>query len=322
MGSSVNCRSGFKANAPSPLLLLPCCPYNQHFPHLVFCSDISDALVESQPIPTLQSDLIALSLFLRFDTVMHAFSLEELNQQIAQREQELEALRRELESRRDQFTALKRRKDELLEQLRQVEADIAALTSAPLVPSPSRLPKERPTLPDVILAALRDAGKAMTARQLSEEVLRRGFPLTGRNPAKSVDSRLREMKRKGLVQRASGQPGYILTPSALRAEAGSSPTIAPVPKEGRKAARQAGQQPSAKPAKPKKQERRSSLRDVLTNVLKNSRKPLSGNELVDLVLASGYQTKSTNLVKTIWSLLAQMDNVEHIRGKGYQLKKA
>ena len=264
---------------------------------------------------------------------MPAMSLEELNRQIAQRERELKTLRQELESRRDHFTALTRRKEQLLSQLRQVESEIAALGASPTEPAkqsktatPNSSPqgphsKDRPKLSELILTALRESGKAMTARQLSEEVRRHGFPLSGQNPVKSVESRLQEMKQKHLVQRASDQPGYILATSASNAKSEKPKTSGSVAKSDHKAA--------TKPAKPIKtapstqQGKTLSLRQALTNVLKNkSGKFLSGSELADLVLASGYKTKSAKFKDAVWSMLGQMDNVEHAKGKGYRLKRS
>lgn len=266
---------------------------------------------------------------------MPEIPLEELNRQIQQRERELKALRQELESRRSQFTALARRKEELLSQLHQVESEIAALSAAPAHrtkpakaaspnASPQRTPAPgRPRLGELILSALRESGKAMTARQLGEEVRRRGFPLSGRHPVKSVESRLQEMKQKHLVQRASGQPGYVLVSSTHAAKAQKPKTSAPAPKQNQKAkAKPTKPAATAKTAQTGQQGKQPSLRQVLANILKNkSGKLLSGSELAQLALASGYKTKSTKFVDAVWAMLGQMDNVEHVRGKGYRLKK-
>jgi hypothetical protein len=266
---------------------------------------------------------------------MPEIPLEDLNRQIQQRERELKALRQELESRRSQFTVLTRRKEELLSQLRQVESEIAALSAAPgertkqakaassNASPPRTAAPGHPRLGEVILTALRESGKAMTARQLSEEARRRGFPLRGRNPVKSVESRLQEMKQKHLVQRASGQPGYIPTSSAHSAKAEKPKTTAPASKQNRKAtAKPTKSALRAKTAQTDQHGKQSSLRQVLANILKNkSGRFLSGSELAQLVLSSGYKTKSTKFVDAVWSMLGQMDNVEHVKGKGYRLKK-
>jgi len=70
---------------------------------------------------------------------MPIVSLADLQQQIAQRERELQALRQELESRESQFTELTRRKEELQRQLLQVEQEIAALEAA--TPATTKQPK-------------------------------------------------------------------------------------------------------------------------------------------------------------------------------------
>jgi hypothetical protein len=60
---------------------------------------------------------------------------------------------------------------------------------------------------------------------------------------------------------------------------------------------------------------------VLTGILKNSRKLLTGSELAERALAAGYQSSSEKFVATVWSMLGQMADVEHVRGQGYRLKK-
>jgi hypothetical protein len=131
------------------------------------------------------------------------------------------------------------------------------------------------------------------------------------------------MKHKHLVQRASDQPGYVLASSTHTHKAEKAKTSAPVHKQdGKATAKPIKLAPSAKKAQSGQQGKPLSLRQALTNVLKNkSGKYFSGSELAKLVLASGYKTKSTKFVDAVWSMLGQMDNVEHVRGKGYRLKK-
>jgi hypothetical protein len=157
---------------------------------------------------------------------MPAVSLEDLQRQIAQREGELQALLRELESRQSQYTELTRRKAALPRQLRQVEEEIAALAAPPLatteqpetiappVSSAAARAAGQPLLGELIVTMLNESGEPMTARQLCEVARRRGFQPVGCDPIKSVEARLQELKHKGVVQLASGQPGYILAPSA------------------------------------------------------------------------------------------------------------
>jgi hypothetical protein len=101
---------------------------------------------------------------------------------------------------------------------------------------------------------------------------------------------------------ASGQPRYILAPSAN----GTS-------KEG-KAAK------SVLAAK-KRQGEQPSLRDLLTNLLKKPSKPQLGSELAEQVLAAGYQSNSKNFINTVLARLTTMENVGHLLGKGYRLRR-
>jgi hypothetical protein len=74
--------------------------------------------------------------------------------------------------------------------------------------------------------------------------------------------------------------------------------------------------------KPGRGEEQPPLRAVLTDILKNCRKPLSGSELAERVLAAGYQSNSQKFVDTVWTLLGKMENVERVPNKGYRLKKS
>jgi cell division septum initiation protein DivIVA len=64
-----------------------------------------------------------------------------------------------------------------------------------------------------------------------------------------------------------------------------------------------------------------SLRSILTAVLKAARKPASSGELARRVLAAGYKTTSKSLPNVIAAQLSKMDNIEHVKGVGYQLKR-
>ena len=61
---------------------------------------------------------------------MPAVSLTDLQQQIAERERELQVLRQELESRQGHLIELTRRKEDLQRQLQQVEEEITTLATA------------------------------------------------------------------------------------------------------------------------------------------------------------------------------------------------
>lgn len=258
-------------------------------------------------------------------------TLDTLHQRIAQHERELKALKEE----RDRVGALIRRKEELQNQLQQVETEIAALSSgasatpeqrkaaAPPAPPPKApAPKSQPKLGELILVLLRESGKPMTARQLSEAALRRGFQPTAQDPIRSAEVRLQELKKKGAVRRAAGQPGYILAAATSPAKAAKPKTPAPTPSPASNAAAKADKaKTAAKPAQPQQPAKQPSLRQALVNVLKNSRKPLSGAELAERVKASGYKTTSAKFVEIVWSTLGQMDEVQRVAGKGYQLKR-
>jgi hypothetical protein len=281
---------------------------------------------------------------------MPAVSLEDLQRQISERERELQALREELESRQSQFSELTRRKQELLNQLQQVEEEIAALaaatpatteqpeSAAPLAPPDDAAIAHaagQPRLRDLIVTLLRESRVPMTARQLCQEGQRRGYEPTGRDPVKTIKARLQDLKSQGVVRRASGQPGYILAPSAHGAKKQKSeprqPAQAGTPKAPKKPAKSesaatkrsvkgSSSSGAARKAKPGRRGGQPPLREVLTDILKNSRKPLSGSELAQRALAAGYQSGSAKFVDSVWSLLGQMANVEHVRGQGYRLK--
>jgi hypothetical protein len=275
---------------------------------------------------------------------MPAVSLSDLQRQIAARERELEALRQELESRQGHLTELTRRKEELQRQLRQVEEEITALAEAtpteraqpepvaPATPAPAGSRGGQPRLGELVVALLREAGGPRTARQLSEEAQRHGYRPTSQKPIKAVEARLQDLKSQGVVRRASGQAGYILTPAADGASKQKSKPKQPAQTKTAKAA--------PKPVKPVASQKSSGkgsaspgtaqagrrggqppLREVLTDILKNSRKLLTGSELAERALAAGYQSRSEKFVDSVWSLLGQMANVEHVRGQGYRLKK-
>jgi hypothetical protein len=278
-------------------------------------------------------------------------TLQDLQRQIAQREQELQVLREELQTRQSQLTELTRRKQELQRQLQQVEKEIAAFRTStpataepvePVTPAPPPTPPPpasipvQPKLAELIVTVLREAAQPLTARQLSEEARRRGFPLTGQNPVKSVEARVQELKHKGIVQRASGQPGYALVPSAngarrakgkprRPAQTGTRKTPAKPVKSASTAKKRNGTAAPAagagKTVPPGRRGGRPPLRVVLTDILKSSRTPLSGSELAQRAQAAGYQSTSTRFVDSVWSMLAQMENVEHVPQQGYRLKR-
>jgi hypothetical protein len=64
-----------------------------------------------------------------------------------------------------------------------------------------------------------------------------------------------------------------------------------------------------------------SLREVLTQILKKMGAPLTGSELAEEVLKTGYKTSSKKFVNILYVMLGRMDNVEHVEGEGYRLKR-
>jgi hypothetical protein len=49
--------------------------------------------------------------------------------------------------------------------------------------------------------------------------------------------------------------------------------------------------------------------------------PLKATELAEEVLEAGYRTKSKKFVNILYVLLGRMNDVEHIEGQGYRLKR-
>jgi hypothetical protein len=245
---------------------------------------------------------------LESDTIMAAVAFVDLQKQITHREQELRALRLELESRQSELTALTKRQKELQSQLQQVEEEIASFAttaSAPkkqrTPPVPTALPALSPTatvagqprLADLVVAVLREAGKPMTAQQVSEAARRRGYQPTGSNPAKSIETRLYELKSRGVVQRASDQPGYILVPSANGARKEKSKASHLAPASATKA--------SIKPAKTAPAAKKSSVKGTPSSATARTVKPvLRGGQPPLRVVLTGILKKSLFCLSRIW----------------------
>jgi hypothetical protein len=261
---------------------------------------------------------------------MPTLSLDAIQQRIAERDSELQSLRRELEARRNRLQALNQRKAELRTNLQQVEAEMAALAvgaKRPQAGSPKGAPK-KPTpkpstagklsqlsLPALLVAVMRSAGRPLTAKQLAKEVKRRGFKSSSAHFTKMVEARLGDLKKQGMIQRAADQPGYMLAPSSNGAVPKSSPAKSPVLKGSAN-----GPAKTAKPSAGAKSPQKP-LREVLTQVLKKKGMPLTGSQLASEVLKAGYKTTSKRFVDTIWTMLGSMDNVENVKGQGYRLKR-
>jgi hypothetical protein len=146
------------------------------------------------------------------------------------------------------------------------------------------------------------AGQPLTVRQLAEEAKRRGFRSTSGNFAKMVETRTYDLLRKGILQRASGQLGFVLAKS----QNGKAKRMTAV---------------ASKPSPKARSGKQLPLREVLTQILKKSTKPMTGGELATAALKAGYQTTSNRLVDSVWVVLGHMNNVENIPGLGYRLKR-
>ena len=64
------------------------------------------------------------------------------------------------------------------------------------------------------------------------------------------------------------------------------------------------------------------LKQLLERFLQKSTQPMTGSELAKEALQAGYRTTSKHFVDSVWTALANMKNVENIKGKGYRLKKS
>ena len=268
---------------------------------------------------------------------MPTLSLEAIEQRIAERDAELQRLRRDLEARRSRLQALTQRKEELRAKLRQIEAEIAAVaagTKRPHAPSPKAAPKKptpqpstagksnQPSLASEIVAVIRSASRPLTAKHLAQEVKRRGFKTTSADFTKVVETRLWDLKKRGLVQRAPDESGYTLAPSAN----GPAPKAGSAKSAGTKtpaqvAKRKAPVARAAKPASGGKAANRLPLHVLLTQILQKQSRPMTGGELAQEALKAGYLTSSKNFAQSVWTALGLMKNVENVKGQGYRLKR-
>jgi len=273
-------------------------------------------------------------------TATTATSLETLAQKIARQQAELEALRREYETRQTSLTDLNRQKEALQAQLRQIEGDIQAATQgspagqapAPQLarqpkpgarkakrkhpkttPSPSKTFREN-SLPALLLDIMGKASSPFTVNQLAAEVMRRKYPTTSSNLPAIIETRAGDLIRKGLLRRASEQPGFVLATAGAKASKGKTTSAPNVSTKN-------GTLPTKAAPTAKNNGQKQPLRIIITNLLAKSRRPMMARELAEQVLASGYQTKSKNFIDVMYVALGQMDNIANVAGKGYVLKK-
>ena len=269
---------------------------------------------------------------------MPTLSLDAIQQRIAQRDAELHRLRRELEARQSRLQSLTQRKQELQAKLQQIEAEMAAVAAGakrphagspkPATNKPTSKPSVagKPTqlsLASLLVSVIREAGRPLTAKQLVGEAKRRGFKSSSADFTKVVETRLWGLKDRGLIQRASDQPGYTLAPSANGPVPKSAGLKAPVKtaKSAGAAKSKASVASAAKPASGGEAASRLPLHALLTQILQKSSRPMTGSELAQEALKAGYLTSSKNFAQSVWTALGLMKNVENVKGQGYRLKR-
>lgn len=255
--------------------------------------------------------------------------LHDLAQRINQHEAELETLRREYQVQLQKLTL---RKEELQNQLQQIEVEIRGIDQKVLpqaskshnakpAPKPAAKPAPKSTAPkpatkaagglslsQLLIQLVKKAGRPMTTKELTAELIRRKYQTTSNNLAGMVEKRITELVKKGVFRRPKDQPGVL-------------PAMPPTPAAAKPPT--GGLAPGSKPA-PKTPSAAGSdvpLTTIVTQILSKSSNPMTARELADKVLATGYQTKSQNFTNVIWAGMGKMDNVENVPGKGYRLKR-
>jgi cell division septum initiation protein DivIVA len=252
--------------------------------------------------------------------------LADLVQQLSQKQSEVEALRRAYEQR---LQGLQRRKEELETELRQLDTEIQAATKQHTFTAPVPVPQRQPsatissaesaakqTLPQVLVAIVREKGRPVKVAELSDELVRRKYPTTSTNLPKMVGIKVADLINKGVLKRSEGQEGVTLAQAKKASTTPAKTAATKTPASNGQASRDGstGKQPRTTETPP--------LRDVLTELLRASKKPLKAKELASQALARGYKTKSKTFVDSVWTALGQMKNVENVRGEGYRLKRS
>jgi DNA repair exonuclease SbcCD ATPase subunit len=147
---------------------------------------------------------------------MPATSLESLQQQIRQREQELQQLRQEFKSRRDHLSELTRRKEELESQLLQVEEEIAALSTT------SQPPKQATrAVPSRPVAAIRT--KVPASNSSRKEKSKSNLQAPARR--QKVASGLAKPKPVAKKSREQGTPTAEAAKTATSRRRGGQPSL-------------------------------------------------------------------------------------------------
>jgi len=125
-----------------------------------------------------------------------------------------------------------------------------------------------------------------------------------------------ELVKKGIFRRFKDGAGVV---AATAATNGSKAVSSPAARKPVKSVNKM-KAPAASTLKPN--QKQPSLRVVLTQLLRKSKRPLSGGELAEQAQKAGYRSASVDFANVVWVMLKKMENVEHLRDKGYRLKKS
>jgi len=279
---------------------------------------------------------------------MNTTPLNDLARRITNQEAELQRLRREFEERQRKLVSLTQRKEALQAQLRQIEAESAALvTGVPRMtssqrPKPTKATKSQSTrnaktssakspassrsstgktgltLPDLIVRIIQEASGALGISQIAKEALRRGFTSTSGNFPKMVAVRIHDLRKKGVLRAADGQAGFVLGKSSGK-QAVSARSSA-LPKKSSSNGTPAGWK-NSKPSQGNHKGEQPSLRSVLTTLLERSKGPLLVRDLAKRALATGYRSASKDFENVVQVTVGRMGDLVNVPGKGYRLKK-
>jgi hypothetical protein len=279
---------------------------------------------------------------------MNATPLNDLAHRISNQEAELQKLRREFEDRQRKLASLTQRKEALQAQLRQIEAESAALvTGVPRKstvgrPTPAKATKSQPTrkaksssakssassrsskgkigltLPNLIVKIVQEARGALGISQIAKEALRRGFTSSSGDFRKMVAVRIHDLRKKGVLRSADGQAGFVLGKSSGK-QAVSARSSA-LPKKSSSNGTPAGWK-NSKPSQGNHKSEQPSLRSVLTTLLERSKGPLLVRDLAKRALAAGYRSASKDFENVVQVTVARMDDIVNVPGKGYRLQK-
>jgi hypothetical protein len=267
---------------------------------------------------------------------MPTLSLDAIQQRVAQQEKELQTLRRELATRQSRLQALAQRKQSLQERLRHIDAEMAAIAAGtkrpgsgstkPAHQAAAKQPASKsssPTLTDLIVAIVQDAGRSLTVQQITQAVKHRGFPSKSKALHKLVGKTVYLAATKGRLRRTGTVPAAFSVPSGTGSVVGgraAKPTktattasSAASPKRATRGGTKAAPGSRAGSDLP--------LKPLLEQILQKSTKPMTGNELAQAALQAGYRTTSKRFVNSVWTALTTMKNVENVKGQGYRLKR-